>query len=58
VSSIKPLWDAACRKQLRPRSDLPNIEAVEQKAWREGWWHALPVGIVTGAGIAVILLKG
>ena len=44
--------------RLRPRADLPTIDAVEHAAWFEGWWSGIAVGACIGVGLGVMLIKG
>jgi hypothetical protein len=57
---VRALQSAALairRPGLRARAALPNIEAVEHRAWLEGFWNALPVGLIVGFALAIVIFK-
>lgn len=45
-------------KRLRKAEPLPLLQCTELEArnWFSGWWHGIAVGMVIGAGCAVVLL--
>lgn len=54
MKSLSPVI-ARLRNRMKPRRDFPTVES--RSCWRDGWYHALPIGLVTGFALAVILFK-
>lgn len=44
-------------KKVAPPEKLPDIARPDAMSWFSGWWHGIAVGLVSGAGIGVMLAK-
>jgi hypothetical protein len=45
-------------KRLEQPAPMPTVTKAEAQSWFAGWWNGIAVGIIIGAAVAAIVVKG